>query len=89
MNAIAPYEKLKMPVALYDSTSPAAINEKMAPETAPLTVRLRNFSTTSPSSSGSVTRRSANADRRIGGPQEPPIRRPLERLLAYFLTGLG
>ena len=45
MNATAPYEKLKMPVALYDSTSPAAMSEKIAPVTAPLTARLRNFST--------------------------------------------
>ena len=45
MNATAPYEKLKMPVALYESTRPDAMSEKIAPVTAPLTVRLRNFST--------------------------------------------
>ena len=43
--ATAPYEKLKMPVAVYERTSPAATREKIAPVTAPLTVRLMNFST--------------------------------------------
>src|SRR6516165_6804588 len=34
-----------MPVAEYDSVSPAATSEKMAPVTAPLTTRVRNLVT--------------------------------------------
>src|SRR6266550_4643195 len=70
-----------MPVALYDSTRPAAINEKIAPETAPLTVRVRNFSTTSPSPSGEARTQTGW----IGGSQEPPIRHPHERVLLLAL----
>ena len=79
MNATAPYEKLKIPVAVYDSTSPAATSEKMAPVMAPLTVRLRNFSTAG-CPSGGVVRQV-----RAGGSQGPAgSTRP-----TYFLTALG
>ena len=74
MNATAPYEKLKMPVALYDSTRPAAMSEKMAPVTAPLTVRLRNFSTSLHfRKSGTPTRsRDGPAVARTAGPSPRP-----------------
>ena len=84
MNAIAPYEKLKMPVALYDSTRPAAIErEDRAGDGAAhgqaqellhdLTFIFRN-----------IIRRSANADgtdRRSAGTADPSSARASA---AYF-----
>src|SRR4029450_107541 len=69
----ARYEKLNMPVAVYERTSPAATREKIAPVTAPLTVRLMNFSTAPLLAAG--TRRAHQSGKedlsraRAGGPR--------------------
>ena len=74
-----------MPVAPYDSTRPAAMSEKIACwYTAPLTVRVRNFSTTSPSEEARLLN---STGRRFVGIADPS---PVRTTRRYFpFTRLG